>query len=97
MKLILTEEADAGYLGTIARAMVDDITEGQLLEAATFDGGEVKKAGAHAVARAYYCAALKRELSGETEAAKALLRKCVEAAGTSSWYRFLATQRLARD
>jgi len=94
---LVADEADAGYLGTIARAMVDDITEGQLLEAATFDGGEVKKAGPHAVARAYYCAALKRELTGETEAAKALLRKCVEAAGTSSWYRFLAQQRLARD
>jgi hypothetical protein len=93
----VAQDAASGYLGTIARAMVDDITEGQLLEAATFDGGEIKKAGAHAIARAYYCAALKRELSGESEAAKALLRKCVDAAGTSSWYRLLAQQRLARD
>jgi tetratricopeptide (TPR) repeat protein len=93
----LTARDDAGHFGVLARAMIGDITEGQLLEEATFEGGSIKMAGPDAVARAYYCAALRRELSGEAEAARLLLTKAIQAAGQVSWYGFLARQRMPRE
>jgi tetratricopeptide (TPR) repeat protein len=93
----VAQETDAGHLGTLARAMVGDITEGRLIEAATVAGGEIAKAGAHAVARAYYCAALRREMAGELDGARELHKQAVAAAGDSSWYGALAQKRMTQE
>jgi tetratricopeptide (TPR) repeat protein len=83
----LADEDATGSYGDIARAMTGDITEGELLEAAT-------AAKCDLAARAHYCVGLKRELAGDSEGARAAFERAVDAASGFSWYGTAAEERL---
>jgi len=86
----LRTEAPTGLLGLIARVMTGGATEGELVEAAA-------RATPDEAARAFYCAALRRDLANEPGPAHELFNKAIEVAGEVSWYRFLARARLERQ
>ena len=46
------------------------------------------------MARAFYCAGLRRELDGRQDQAREFYERAVKASKDVSWYRFLAARRM---